>query len=258
VRGSTRMLWALVGSAIVLPLSAQTAGGPSGLASAPAVVSMSPTPQAPSSFGPGTAILSIESSAFTPVDSTTTWTWDMGSGARYRVGGAYPWFDASVHVPSGAKVIGVVFEVFDNDAANNVLGFFGTEAGAPPGTPWAFTAGSATAGQPGWTYIVEPLNITIDNFNNSYIVEVNVGGSSSATMFRRAMIYYQLQVSPAPGTATFGDVPTSDPAFQFIEAFVASGITAGCGSGNYCPDAPLTRRQMAVFFSKALGLFWAY
>ena len=27
-------------------------------------------------------------------------------------------------------------------------------------------------------------------------------------------------------------------------------------SGNYCPDAPLTRGQMAVFLSKALGLHW--
>jgi hypothetical protein len=36
---------------------------------------------------------------------------------------------------------------------------------------------------------------------------------------------------------------------------VASGITAGCGGGNYCPDAP-TRRQMAIFLAKALGLHW--
>jgi hypothetical protein len=38
---------------------------------------------------------------------------------------------------------------------------------------------------------------------------------------------------------------------------VASGITAGCGGGNYCPDAPLTRGQMAVFLSKGLGLHFA-
>ena len=74
--------------------------------------------------------------------------------------------------------------------------------------------------------------------------------------FGAVRVYYQLQVSPAPATATFNDVPTSDPAFQFIEALSASGITAGCGGGNYCPDASLTRRQMAVFLSKALGLHW--
>lgn len=42
-------------------------------------------------------------------------------------------------------------------------------------------------------------------------------------------VYYTLQVSPAPAVATFSDVPTSHPFFRFIEALVASGITAGCG-----------------------------
>ena len=51
-------------------------------------------------------------------------------------------------------------------------------------------------------------------------------------------------------------MPLSDPAFQYIEALVKSGITAGCGGGNYCPDGTLTRRQMAVFLAKALGLHW--
>jgi hypothetical protein len=51
-------------------------------------------------------------------------------------------------------------------------------------------------------------------------------------------------------------VPTNHPFFQFVEALAASGITAGCGNGNFCPDAPLTRGQMAVFLSKALGLHW--
>ena len=70
------------------------------------------------------------------------------------------------------------------------------------------------------------------------------------------VIAWRRQVSPPPGTPTFGDVPPSDAAFPFIEALVASGITAGCGSGNYCPDNPITRRQMAVFLAKALGLHW--
>ena len=33
----------------------------------------------------------------------------------------------------------------------------------------------------------------------------------------------------------------------------AESITAGCGGGNYCPDAPVTRGQMAVFLSKTFG-----
>lgn len=64
-------------------------------------------------------------------------------------------------------------------------------------------------------------------------------------------------MSPVPSTATFGDVPTSHLFFQQIEALVASGITAGCGGGDFCPNDPLTRGQMAAFLAKALGLHWA-
>jgi len=65
-----------------------------------------------------------------------------------------------------------------------------------------------------------------------------------------------LEVSAAPATASFNDVPTNHPFFKFIEALKASGITAGCSAAPplYCPDAPLTRGQMAVFLSIALGL----
>jgi S-layer homology domain len=46
----------------------------------------------------------------------------------------------------------------------------------------------------------------------------------------------------------------NDFAFQYIEALAAAGITGGCGGGNFCPDSPLTRRQLAILLAKALGL----
>lgn len=67
---------------------------------------------------------------------------------------------------------------------------------------------------------------------------------------------WRRQVGLAPDTATFGDVPTGHPFFQHVEALAASGITGGCGGGDYCPDSSLTRGQMAVFMAKALGLHW--
>lgn len=69
---------------------------------------------------------------------------------------------------------------------------------------------------------------------------------------------YKLQVSPGPGTATFTDVPTGHLFFQYIEALAAAGITGGCNASppQYCPDAPVTRGQMAVFVSRALSLHW--
>jgi hypothetical protein len=48
-------------------------------------------------------------------------------------------------------------------------------------------------------------------------------------------------------TGRFADVPVSHPFCGFIERLAADGITGGCGEGNFCPDDPVTRAQMAVF-----------
>jgi S-layer homology domain len=74
--------------------------------------------------------------------------------------------------------------------------------------------------------------------------------------FGGVQITWRRELSEPPATPTFGDVSESHPFFQFIEALAKSGITGGCGSGNFCPNNPLTRGQMAVFLAKALGLHW--
>ena len=56
---------------------------------------------------------------------------------------------------------------------------------------------------------------------------------------------------PPPCTGQFPDVPCSSNFAPWIEALAASGITGGCGGGNYCPTNPVTRQQMAVFLLKA-------
>jgi len=59
---------------------------------------------------------------------------------------------------------------------------------------------------------------------------------------------------PACVTATFSDVPCSNPFAPWVEELVKRGITAGCGGGLYCPNNPVTRGQMAVFLSSTFGL----
>ena len=49
---------------------------------------------------------------------------------------------------------------------------------------------------------------------------------------------------------SFPDVPTTHPFYSFIENLLHSGITGGCGAGNYCPSGTVTRAQMAVFLLK--------
>ena len=56
---------------------------------------------------------------------------------------------------------------------------------------------------------------------------------------------------PAGSGSMFGDVPGSYWSVNWIEQLATEGITGGCGNGNYCPDAAVTRGQMAVFLLKA-------
>ncbi len=54
--------------------------------------------------------------------------------------------------------------------------------------------------------------------------------------------------------APFNDVPMNHWAAAWISELADEGITSGCGSGNYCPDAPVTRAQMAVFLVRLFEL----
>lgn len=48
----------------------------------------------------------------------------------------------------------------------------------------------------------------------------------------------------------FGDVPNSNPFHNDIAAIADAGVTGGCGGGNYCPKANVTREQMAAFMNR--------
>jgi hypothetical protein len=98
------------------------------------------------------------------------------------------------------------------------------------------------------------LNYTVQNSSRVLIVDVTLRSADGSNFLLGVNIGYRLQVSPAPSVATFADVPTTSPQFKFVEALVAAGITAGCGNGDFCPNAPITRGQMAVFLATALGL----
>jgi uncharacterized repeat protein (TIGR01451 family) len=52
---------------------------------------------------------------------------------------------------------------------------------------------------------------------------------------------------PACTTPQFADVPCSSPFARWINELALRGITGGCGGGNFCPTAAVTREQMAVF-----------
>jgi hypothetical protein len=57
--------------------------------------------------------------------------------------------------------------------------------------------------------------------------------------------------TPPPCAGTFADVPCPSTFAPWIEELSVEGITGGCGGGNYCPQNPVRRDQMAVFLLKA-------
>lgn len=57
-----------------------------------------------------------------------------------------------------------------------------------------------------------------------------------------------------PNTPSFADVPPEHQFFKAIEALKNSRVTQGCAVGWYCPDAFVTRAEMAAFLTRALGL----
>jgi hypothetical protein len=61
------------------------------------------------------------------------------------------------------------------------------------------------------------------------------------------------QPPPATGSV-FLDVPLGTLLGKWIERLAAEDITSGCGQGNYCPDAVVSRGEMAVFLSRAFSL----
>jgi len=199
----------------------------------------------------GVSYTAVGSNAFIPSDNTIAYT-----NVEYLTSTSGGLFTSNPPLPSGAMLVSVQWTFCSpttSTAPYHAVGMLGRG-----GNEMGFVTGSGQPIGPGCTTLT-PDDFTahgwvVDNQQNR--VELAVTPDATADYFTQAVIGYKLQVSPAPGTATFGDVPTSHPFFQYVEALAASGITGGCGSGNYCPDAPVTRGQMAVFLSKALGLQW--
>ena len=181
--------------------------------------------------------------------------WGSVAGARYISNGLFAVF-APFHLPTGTLVTDVQVVGCDSSATQEIS--FGMIGVSSNGT-FTYSSGLAATGAapiPGCSVFTLTLGTphTIDN-SLSYYVSINLG-NTSATRMIAARGRYRLQVSPAPGMATFADVPVGNPIHPFVEALAAAGITGGCGGGNFCPNAPLTRGQMAVFRAVALGLHW--
>jgi hypothetical protein len=228
------------------------------------------------SYGPGDQVLTIGAADLRP-ENEDLGGW-LGGADGYlstnspAVAPAHPTnyrFRAPLSVPDGARVTRLCLWVHDTDssvdAGATLLADKLTYGGQ---TPFELLVGPYVSSSlaPGYRSYCSDLDQTvagtfdIDNDGTpdpvAWYVRADLWQTSFDLGIGGVQVTWRRQVSAPPGTPTFGDVADSHPFYQFIEALAASGMTGGCGGGNYCPGAPLTRGQMAVFLAKALGLHW--
>ena len=215
--------------------------------------------------------IAVPGSAFFPVVGGSPYsTGGPGYDLRWVTAGPIEFVAPMPHIPAGAQIVELELDYEDNspfweiEGSLMVCDYLGQACTRHPAagagaldcsSPGYMCSGiSAAPGPSSLQADLTPDNIFVNNYDYKYVLFARPQSYDGSTKIAGMIVGYRLQVSAPPPTPTFNDVPATDPAFQFIEALARSGISVGCGGGNYCPDAPLTRRQMAVFLAKALGL----
>ena len=123
-----------------------------------------------------------------------------------------------------------------------------------PGTSTGFADVPVTYWAAAWIKQLAAEGITGGCGTGLYCPNEPVTRAQMAVFLLRAK-YGAGYTPPAVSDSTgFTDVPTTYWAGAWIKQLVTEGITAGCGAGTYCPEAPVTRAQMAVFLVRTFNL----
>ena len=113
-------------------------------------------------------------------------------------------------------------------------------------------------------------DVTFNSYNSFYIQGIYdlgiTAGCNSGTTYcpNDANTRAQMSVfiwkgehgadAPPACTGVFADVPCPSLFADYIEGLYNEGVTAGCGGGNFCPNANITNGQMAVFLAKGFNI----
>jgi hypothetical protein len=222
-------------------------------------------------FGLGLNTSVIQVSQWKEVQSGVTWSHGTPGYLAVTASTFSPNLYAPLTFDAGVEITQVCARVMDSsntlEAIMTVAAFESGSPATPPAFMFFETVTTGAAATPGFTLLCATVDPVIRIRTDA---DVNGNGTSNTAQFwvgltmpvspqvsaGPAIVTWRRTLSPAPGVATFADVPTTHAFFRFVEALAASGITGGCGGGNFCPDTPLTRGQMSVFLAGALGLHW--
>jgi len=123
----------------------------------------------------------------------------------------------------------------------------------PAATGAVFTDVPANCWAAGWIEQFFKEGITQGCGVGLYCPDEIVTRAQMAVFLLRAKYGSTYLPPPALGTV-FDDVPANAFAAAWIEKLYSDGITTGCGVKNYCPNAAVSRDQMAVFIQRVFNL----
>jgi hypothetical protein len=200
------LLSVLAGLAIAAPLRAQTTEV------AGFLVSPSAQTARPEAYGTtALTMVQVAASRCTPIAGTTA---DLAAEGYVRPASGIGYFDCPLNLPAGSKLVRI--DVLTHDASDAgsmtiILGICPIQAPGGVCTGAGITGSTGTAAAPFDGKVSLNLGgIVIDKTANLYIPRVGINTTAGDVKFRQIDVYYQLQIStPAFGTQTFGDVPSS-------------------------------------------------
>ncbi len=106
---------------------------------------------------------------------------------------------------------------------------------ADDGYAWTLGGGTIDAGQ--GTNAISFTSGSSGTLMNLSVVETNASGCAGSA--RQSLL------------VDFADEPPSDPFYAYVCAVGRARVSSGCGEGNFCPAASVTRAQMAILLLKA-------
>jgi hypothetical protein len=132
-------------------------------------------------------------------------------------------------------------------------GIHGSTYVPPAATGAVFTDVPADAFAAAWIEQLAAEGVTAGCGGGNYCPDATITRAQMAIFLLRGE-HGSAYIPPTATGTVFGDVPLGSFADAWIEQLALEGITGGCGGGNYCPNADVTRDQMAVFLVKAFSL----
>ncbi|HEY7113695.1 MAG TPA: YCF48-related protein [Thermoanaerobaculia bacterium] len=198
-----------------------------------------------------------------PLDSQTIYALSSYGGLLKSIDGARTWDS----LPSPAGRIPSSLAIDPNDASHLYAGVYGEGVfEMHQSAPSVFSISPSSGPAAGGT----GLTITGSGFEGGATARFGIVPSAGAqyldashvaatapalpTGFSDVMVANangQAAILPRAWFSDFADVPQSYVLHDAIVRVARAGITTGCGTGGFCPDAFVSRSEMAIFLLRA-------